>query len=69
MKILRKNLRLTSQKKFARFTPKKLEKKNLDFFSRVLGSIGGKNSRNVYLEKNKSRDFLSIGLALGDVRR
>jgi hypothetical protein len=36
-----------------------------------LGSIGRKilrkNSRNVNLEKSKSRDFLSIGQALGAV--
>ena len=32
--------RLTSQKFFVRFTPKKLEKKNSRFFSRDLGSIG-----------------------------
>jgi hypothetical protein len=32
MKISRKNSRLTSQKIFARFTPKKLEKKNSRFF-------------------------------------
>jgi hypothetical protein len=32
MKISRKNLRLTAQKNFVRFTPKKLEKKNSRFF-------------------------------------
>jgi hypothetical protein len=47
---------------------KNSRKKTRDFFSRDLGSIGQKisrkNSRNVILEKSKSRDFLSIGQAL-----
>jgi len=68
MRILRKNSRLTSHF-FCEVNPKKISrKKTQDFFSRVLGSIGGKNSRkisrNVNLKKNNSRDFLSIGRAL-----
>jgi hypothetical protein len=57
MKISRKNSRLTSQFFFVKLTQKNLEKKTRDYFFRVLGSIGGKNSRNVNLEKNNSRDF------------
>jgi len=64
---LKKKLEINFTKKLCEVHPKKTR----DFFSRDLGSIGQKisrkNSRNVILEKSKSRDFLSIGQPLGRV--
>ena len=54
-------INLLTKKNYEVHPKKKLEKKTRDFFSRDLGSIGRKNlrkhSRNVNLEKSKSRDF------------